>query len=268
MAELAVATWNLLHGIRIVSGESGPAAGSVDLPALSEAAARLDVAVVGLQEVDRAQDRSGHSDQTALVAEALGAKSWRFVPSLRGTPGLTWQALGEEEEVPADEPAYGVGLVSRLPVRSWHVLRFPASRAVLPLLVPGQGLTRVSDEPRIVVAGVAELPGGGTATVATCHLTFVPGANVAQLRTVCRWLSTLPGPRLLLGDLNLPGRVPALASRWRQLARTPTYPSWRPRVQWDHALGSGLAGLVRSATAQAVTAPVSDHCALRVVLHL
>jgi endonuclease/exonuclease/phosphatase family metal-dependent hydrolase len=66
---------------------------------------------------------------------------------------------------------------------------------------------------------------------------------------------------VLAGDLNLPGRVPAALTGWVDLARAPTYPSWRPRVQWDHILSRGVGtNDVREATA--IRLPVSDHNAL------
>ena len=77
---MRVATFNLLHGQSLADG-------SVDQSALRAAAETLDGDVVGLQEVDRGQPRSQLVDQTAAVADALGASWWRFVPTLRGTPG-------------------------------------------------------------------------------------------------------------------------------------------------------------------------------------
>jgi endonuclease/exonuclease/phosphatase family metal-dependent hydrolase len=59
--------------------------------------------------------------------------------------------------------------------------------------------------------------------------------------------------------------VPRLVTGWTQLARVPTYPSWRPRVQLDHVLAD------RPTTvdaAHALRLPVSDHCALAVDLEL
>ena len=137
----------------------------------------------------------------------------------------------------------------------------------MPLLVPGEkGLPRIPDEPRVALAAVLEGP-RGPMTVVTAHLSFVPGWNIAQLRALTRWARTFPGPRLLTGDLNLPGALPGLVSRWRQLARVATYPSYRPRVQFDHVLADGIAqGAVQNR--QALRLPVSDHCALVVDLTL
>jgi endonuclease/exonuclease/phosphatase family metal-dependent hydrolase len=253
-----VATFNVLHGRSVATGE-------VRRLELVEAAAGLDADVVGLQEVDRAQERSGGVDQTAAVAHALGAEHWRFVPALHGTPGAAWTPSDLEDGTHVDGPAYGVGLVSRLPVRSWHVRRFGPAPIGLPLLVPGsRGLTHVDDEPRVAVAAVLDT-GNGPVTVVTTHLSFVPGWNVAQLRVLSRWARTLPAPRLLMGDLNLPGPLPRLTTGWAQPARVATYPSWRPRVQFDHVLVDGLpAAAVRGFRSMCLS--VSDHCALAVDL--
>lgn len=269
MAVVRVATLNLLHGRSITDGD-------VREGDLAAAAGELDADVLALQEVDRGQARSAGTDQTATVAAALGAPSWRFAPTLRGVPGQVWspaldgrgfaRASDLDAEPAFDGPAYGIGLVTRWEARSWHVLRFPAAPVGLPLLVVGRGLQRVPDEPRAVLAAVVSGP-TGPFTVASAHLSFVPGVNVAQLRRAARWLAGFPGPRLLLGDLNLPGRLPELVSRWRQLGRVATYPSWRPRVQWDHVLGTGI-DPARVCGVEARRLPVSDHCGLAVSLDL
>ena len=67
----------------------------------------------------------------------------------------------------------------------------PAAPIRLPLNVAGR-LTQVADEPRVALAAIVVGPDGRT-TVATAHLSFVPGWNVRQLLSVTRWLSTLPG---------------------------------------------------------------------------
>jgi endonuclease/exonuclease/phosphatase family metal-dependent hydrolase len=255
-----VATFNLLHGRSVADC-------TVSGAALREAATALDADITGLQEVDRHQGRSHAVDQTAVVAHALGATHWRFVPAVHGTPGsdAPWTASCDDDGVTTTGPAYGVGLVSRFPVRSWHVRRFGPAPLGLPLLVAGRrGLTTVPDEPRVGVVAVVDSP-IGPLTIVNAHLSFVPGWNVRQLRALTRWAREFPAPRLMIGDLNLPGAVPRLATRWAQLARVATYPSWRPRVQFDHVLGDGIdEAAVRGVTA--LRLPVSDHRALVVDL--
>lgn len=257
-----MATFNLLHGRSISDGR-------VSELALRQAAAVLAADVVGLQEVDRHQERSHLVDQTAVVADVLGAAHWRFVPAVHGTPGavVPWTRSSSEDGATTTGPTYGVGLVSRLPVRSWHVRRFGPAPVGLPLMVPGRrGLTRVPDEPRVAIAAVLDAPTGPWTVVAT-HLSFVPGWNVAQLRALSRWAREFPGPRLLLGDFNLPGALPRVTSGWTQLARAATYPSWRPRVQFDHVLGDGI-GESAVRDVEVLRLAISDHCALVVELQV
>ena len=252
---MRLATFNLLHGRSLTDGRVVP-------ERLAEAARTLAADVVGLQEVDRGQLRSGGVDQTAQVAGATGAEHWRFVPAVIGTPGVRWRAASDEEDERL--PAYGVGLVSRWPVVRWQVLRLPAARVRAPVLLPGtRRVVWLQDEPRVGVVAVVETP-LGPVTVGTTHLSFVPGRNGAQLRTLTAAMAQLPGPRVLLGDLNLPGPLPRLLTRWRSLARTPTYPGPEPRVQLDHVLASGELPPVTAV--EAVPLPVSDHRALLVQL--
>lgn len=283
MTTLRVATFNLLHGMDLADGESDP-------ERLRAALADLDADIVALQEVDRHQERSGGADQAAIAAEALGMSQWRFLASVHGVPAPV-SGWTEDDPVPderrvytADErgeggPGYGIALLSRLPVSRWRVRRFPAAPLSLPLRVQGRpGLTRVPDEPRGVLAAVVEGP-HGPFTVLAAHLSFVPGWNISQLARIRRSTADLPGPQLLLGDFNLPGRIPqavvgrrgrgagAGAVRWRSLARVPTYPSYHPRVQFDHVLGHGI-GPEAVRRTEAVRLGVSDHCALVVEVNV
>lgn len=253
---MRLATWNILHGTSLRDGR-------VDPGRLAAAAASLRADALGLQEVDRGQPRSRGLDLTAEVAAGTGATDWRFAPALVGTPGATWRPAAAADEVGVPL-AYGVGLVSALPVREWHVLRLPAARVRSPILLPGsRQVIWLADEPRVALAAVLESP-YGLMTVATTHLSFVPGWNVVQLRSVTRWLRDLPGPYVLLGDLNLPPVVAGRVPGWRVLARARTFPSPEPRVQLDHVLGSGELPSVVSAEAAVV--PVSDHRPLVVEL--
>ena len=252
---MRLATFNLLNGTSLDGG-------GVSAAHLAASARELRPDVLGLQEVDRGQDRSHGADQTAQVADALGHSHFRFAPALIGTPGGQWRAADDGDD--ATDPAYGIGLVSRWPVRAWHVVRLPAAPVRSPIVLPGtKQVIWLRDEPRVALAAVVETP-AGPMTVATTHLSFVPGWNGKQLRAVTKALGTLPGPRVLLGDLNLPPPFPRLLTRWQVLARLRTYPSPDPRVQLDHALGAGDLPRVRAVAAPRLA--VSDHRALVVDL--
>ena len=256
---LRLASFNVLHGRSLADGR-------VSTERLVDACASLGADVLALQEIDRNQSRSGGVDQTAAVAEAMGAVDWRFEPALIGEPGATWRAAEEGEDPASAEAGYGVGLVSTLPVRAWHVVRLRAAKVRAPVAVPG-GRGRfilLPDEPRVALAAEVETP-GGPLVVGTTHLSFVPGWNLAQLRKVTGALAAIGLPCVLLGDLNFPGGLPAAVTGWRALARVKTFPGASPSMQIDHALGHGLLPVVAAASAREL--PLSDHRALIVELH-
>jgi endonuclease/exonuclease/phosphatase family metal-dependent hydrolase len=124
----------------------------------------------------------------------------------------------------------------------------------------GGRIVLLTDEPRVVLAAIIEAP-LGPMTVATTHLSFVPGWNVRQLHRTQRALRELPAPRLLLGDLNVPGRLLRLVSGWRMLASRPTYPTTRPRVQFDHVLldPKGAAGIPPVQESETPALEIFDH---------
>jgi endonuclease/exonuclease/phosphatase family metal-dependent hydrolase len=272
-----LATFNVLHGRSLDDG-------AVERERFRSVIADLKADVLGLQEVDRGQARSGHLDLTALAAEASGAVAHRFAPALIGTPGETYRRLAHDEDG-VDEPSFGVSLISRWPVRSWHVTRLTGAPLRSPMLAPKAGKPEAEhpglaaaatseatvvrrrgrfvwlrDEPRVMLAAVIDGP-DGPFTVATTHLSFVPAWNAGQLRLAVRALRRLPAPRLLLGDLNMPARAAALVSGWRPLARLPTFPAWEPRVQLDHVLldRRGGARWRGEGAAETPRVPFSDH---------
>ena len=255
---MRLATFNVLHGRSLTDGEVDPAR-------LRDAVAGLDADVLGLQEVDRAQPRSGGHDLTEQAATGMGGEG-RFAPAIMGTPGERWRPARPGDERRTDARAYGIALVSRLPVVRWSVTRLPSAPVRSPVLIPGPArkVIWMRDEPRVLLAAVVQAP-AGQMTVATTHLSFVPGWNGAQLRRVARVLSRLPGPRVLLGDLNLPGPLPRWLTGWRMLVAECTYPAADPRVQLDHVLGHGD-GLPPVTGGEAVTTALSDHRALLVDL--
>ena len=255
---MRLATFNLLHGRSLSDGE-------VVVSRLRDAVASLDADVLGMQEVDRAQERSGRHDLTAEAAAAMGGEG-RFVPAIMGTPGLKWRAAKAGDETRIEHPAYGVSLVSRLPVVRWGVTRLPSAPMRSPVLMPGprRRVMWLRDEPRVLVAAVVRTP-AGEITVANTHLSFVPGWNGAQLRRVARVLRGMPGPRVLLGDLNLPGPLPRWLTGWKLLASEATFPADEPRVQLDHVLSHGD-GLPEVKEVRSLRMELSDHRALVVDL--
>jgi endonuclease/exonuclease/phosphatase family metal-dependent hydrolase len=253
---LRFATWNLLHGMALPQGVIQPS----DLRA---GAKMLDADILAVQEADAFQPRSGNSDQVTEIADALDAPWYRMLPTMVGKAEEAWRpADGLHDSRASQTPCYGIGLISRFEVLRWSFRLFRPSRLGAPLLIPGVGMRYVADEQRGALA--AEIVGPeGTFTVISTHLSFVPSSSTRQLRSIAATTAEFAGPRVLLGDLNLHGTVPARVSRWTSLAQRPTYPSWKPRVQWDHMLSNSISKhQVESARSHRL--PVSDHCALTV----
>jgi endonuclease/exonuclease/phosphatase family metal-dependent hydrolase len=253
-----LATFNLLHGRSLSDG-------TVHADRVHDAIADLDADVLGLQEVDRAQPRSGLLDLTAIAADALHARTHRFAAAVVGTPGETWQPWRSDDD--NLHPLYGIALVSRYPVLRWQITALPGAPIRSPVYTGDDGIRLLKDEPRVLLAAVLDTP-HGPMTVATTHLSFVPGWNLRQLRHAVRALRGLPGPRILLGDLNMPAGPVRAVSGWRTLGKAPTFPSPSPRAQLDHILAdpAGLRSLGRVVQVCTPHPPVSDHRPLIVQL--
>ncbi|WP_306233290.1 endonuclease/exonuclease/phosphatase family protein [Agrococcus beijingensis] len=261
---MRLATWNILHG-RSMSDAT------VDIDRFARAIATLDADVLALQEVDRAQPRSSSVDLTAVAAEAMGATERLFVPARIGEPARARRAA-HEHDVEATSTGYGIALLSRYPVLRWQVLRFPPSmRLRAPTEAelrrrrhggpasPERSVRRLREEPRAAIAATIRTPFGDW-TVACAHLTFLPGTNVRQLRRTMGWLRQMPGPRVLMGDLNLPPAAVSRVAGARLLARGATFPAGHPMVQIDHVLSGDP--LPRSRQIRVPRPPLSDHLPL------
>ncbi len=247
---MRLATWNILHG----RTRADP---FVDAARFERAVTALDADVLALQEVDRGQPRSGLLDLTEIAADATGGAVSRLVPTLIGDPAHSWRsATTADLDAPGD--GYGIALISRYPVLRWHVLRLESSaRFRAPGGAPeSRSVVRLRDEPRAAVAATIRTP-LGVWTVACTHLSFLPGANVRQLRRTMRWLRGLPGPRVLMGDLNMPATLARRVTDARLLTRGATFPETMPMVQIDHVLSADPLPPVRQL--RVATPALSDH---------
>jgi len=279
---MRLATFNILHGQPVAGpADHAPNLGEDDLVGLPNghedliaAVRELDADILGMQEVDSFQPRSGHANQTQLVARAMAAQFSLFVPSVIGTPGAVAgfrSSTAHERDRAAEQDLthvqYGVSMVSRVPVDRSHVEVFDPAPLSLPLLVqatPKAKFIKVRDEQRAAIAVIVE-GSSGPMTVVTAHLSFVPGFNVKQLLAIKKWLADFPRPLIMMGDLNLPGKIPAAVTGWDPVFRGATFPSYSPKIQFDHVLVDGVAesqlDRIRANT-RAVRLPVSDHCAV------
>ena len=120
-----------------------------------------------------------------------------------------------------------------------------------------------SDEPRSAL--VAELENG--ISVTTTHLSFVPGKNFLQLKKISRWVEQLPGLHIMTGDFNLPWGLGPKIAGWNDLVKGPTYPSWKPSIEFDYIMSREL----RANDVKGTIHPhfgISDHLASSVTINL
>jgi endonuclease/exonuclease/phosphatase family metal-dependent hydrolase len=248
---MRMATFNILHGRSVHDG-------LVHRDRLVDAVSQLDADILALQEVDLDQPRSGMADLTAVAAAAMNAESHRFVAAIAGTPGATWMAATGREQ--PGTAAYGIALLSRYPVDDWQVVRLPRIPMKFPMYLRGPNRVQiVNEEPRAAVIARLDTP-VGPLTVANTHLSFVPGWNRRQMRLLMRDLRGFPGPRVLMGDMNMaPSRVGRL-SGLRALGEAPTFPADVAQTQLDHILTDDDGLRVDSCNAPRL--PISDHRAL------
>jgi endonuclease/exonuclease/phosphatase family metal-dependent hydrolase len=258
--QLRVATCNVLHGLDVRTGR-------VDLAATREAVAALDADVIALQEVDRSLPRSGMADQVAVLAEELGMEGV-FCPALLGDPDRSWTVVGPEDP---GGPAYGVGLLTRAPLRDvvrtalpggGDGERQPADGQPSASTPGGPGWDR---EPRAALTALLDA-GGAPLRVTSTHLSYLPWRGAAQLRhaaAVATGEATADAavPAVLAGDCNLPAAVvrSLLGRRWTHAGGEPTYPAWRPRLQVDQIAVTGGAAVV---DVEVQRLPPSDHRAV------
>jgi endonuclease/exonuclease/phosphatase family metal-dependent hydrolase len=275
---MRVISWNLLHGQKIPPTSSQDWQAEI-VSAAKKVADELQPNFIALQEVDYFQSRSDLTNQTKLVAQSMQLKYWAYLPTLIGTPGEKWRSVKDlknsiitESSLDKNPKAsYGIALATNWPIKKLYVKKLGRSIVGMPLLIPkdnGKGVRfiYVKDEPRVAL--IAELENGYT--IATTHLSFVPGVNVFQLNKLSSYLKKLPGFALLTGDLNLPANLPSKLSGFKSLISQATYPSWKPKIQFDYIMlrKSELKSISSIKPIKSTATGISDHTPIGVEIQI
>jgi len=277
--KMRVISWNLLHGQKIPP--TGTQNWQLELETAAKTVAdKMQPDFLALQEVDNFQSRSGFINQSKLIAESMQLKHWAYLPTLIGTPGEKWYAVKDlnkaiitsENHQSNDVASYGIALATNQPIKKLYVKKLGRSLIGMPLLIPkdnGKGVRfiYVNDEPRVAL--IAELENGFT--IATTHLSFVPGVNIFQLNKISSFLKKLAGISVLMGDLNLPANLPSKLSGFRSVLSQSTYPSWGPKIQFDYIMASK--GLLKDSRLihqeiKSTNPGISDHIPIGVMLQI
>jgi endonuclease/exonuclease/phosphatase family metal-dependent hydrolase len=275
---MRVISWNLLHGQKIPPTSSQDWQAEI-VSAAKKVADELQPNFIALQEVDYFQSRSDLTNQTKLVAQSMQLKYWAYLPTLIGTPGEKWRSVKDlknsiitESSLDKNPKAsYGIALATNWPIKKLYVKKLGRSIVGMPLLIPkdnGKGVRfiYVKDEPRVAL--IAELENGYT--IATTHLSFVPGVNVFQLNKLSSYLKKLPGLALLTGDLNLPANLPSKLSGFKSLISQATYPSWKPKIQFDYIMlrKSEIKSISSIESIKSTATGISDHTPIGVEIQI
>ena len=277
--KMRVISWNLLHGQKIPPTDSQN--WQVELETAAKTVSdKMQPDFLALQEVDNFQSRSGFINQSKLIAESMQLKHWAYLPTLIGTPGEKWRAVKDlnqaiitsENHQSNDVASYGIALATNQPIKKLYVKKLGRSLIGMPLLIPkdnGKGVRfiYVKDEPRVAL--IAELENGFT--IATTHLSFVPGVNIFQLNKISSFLKKLAGISVLIGDLNLPANLPSKLSGFRSVLSQSTYPSWGPKIQFDYIMARK--GLLKDSRLihqeiKSTNPGISDHIPIGVMLQI
>jgi endonuclease/exonuclease/phosphatase family metal-dependent hydrolase len=264
--KMRVISWNLLHGQVI------PPLAEQDwqqnlITSAKDVAKHFQPDFISLQEVDYLQPRSGNINQTKLIAESMGLKYWYYLPALLGTPGSRWKKvknlepgiISQNTNNPSPNTSYGIGFATSIPIKKIYTKALGRSIIGMPLLIPkdngkGARFIYVKDEPRVAL--IAELENG--LTIATTHLSFVPFVNVFQLNRLIIALKKLSGVPVLVGDLNLPANIPSKLSGFKSVISQSTYPSWKPKIQFDYIMVANNQE-VQASPLSTIKPDISDH---------
>ncbi|HEY0828433.1 MAG TPA: endonuclease/exonuclease/phosphatase family protein [Bacilli bacterium] len=197
----------------------------VNLERTSNVIKEANVDIVSLQEVDRYLPRSGFNDQIGRLAKNL-KMYWCF--SLSVGRGLS---------------QYGNAILSKHPILEHHKIYLPGARERRSLL---QATIQMGDNSRPL-------------HVITTHLGVTAGERKQQFPLILEKLSTIKGPAIFMGDLNMDSRDPLLKDMfpaWQKIHLNPPVSTFITGKEIDHIY---LNCPVMSAKGWTISSEASDH---------
>jgi hypothetical protein len=172
---------------------------------------------------------------------------------LKGYPGSgRLRSARQAPTMSISSGSWATSVLSRLPVLRSESLDLPVLRR----------------DPARRQAIVAKLDTSGRTplTIIGVHLGHLTQGSPRQMRALQRHAASLPGPTLLVGDLNCWGPpLRIMLHGLHDAVKGPTWPAWRPHSRIDHILVSDPS-LV--ASSEVLPDAGSDHLPIRCVLEL
>ena len=236
---------------------------------VTAAVSALGAAVVLLQENWRPRGTAG------LARQAAGVAGYEYVAEVDIVPDIPLEGLNiVRGPVPAETGAWGLAVLSRLPIRSATTIALGAAPGDVAGPRAAQVVEIATDE--------------GILRVVNVHLTHRLAHGPAQLRRLLTALQAEEGgrraeeqgaarlrrdagrgdlPTVIGGDFNMCRPTVYLARGYRPAVRGRTWPAHRPVAQLDHLLtGPGLSAAHSIVAARPLPAGGSDHLPVRTVL--
>lgn len=199
---LKVLTYNIHHGQN--------AKGEIDLQNIANVILATNPDLVALQEVDSATARTKGIDQLKELASLTGMYTY-FAKAMDYDGG-----------------AYGIAILSRLPITASERVALPGS---------------TGKEPRVAGIATIQLPGDSLLLFVSTHLDAGndPADRINQANALVQYFTPAKTPVILAGDLNAPpaaketGILKQLFTDLTQ-ASGPTFPADTPSVKLDYIM--------------------------------
>lgn len=222
----------LSYNVRHCSPPANPSL--IDVPAIAKIISDSKAELVGLQEIDVNNERSGvNLDQAAKLAELTGMHYYF-------SKGIDYKG-----------GAYGTAILSKFPLSGQETIPLPAAP---------------STEQRTLSLVTATLPDGREVRFANVHLDFTSDENaLAQAKVITERLKDEKVPVFVVGDFNVVKESQTMKHFRQYFTSTcetncmPTIPADVPRKTIDFILFSSSHGMTVRAHEVLVQPTASDH---------